>query len=319
MNIEPGTGRVWISNLGAGTVTVVGGRSDTPIATIHTGKGAAEVAFDRGRAYVANSFAGTVTVVSTRTLKVLRTIHTGLEYTQSVAIDQKARKLYVASYRTAVLVYNLRTGALVKRINGDDVNFVAADQATHRIYVSNYNDATLSVINTASDKITRTIPVGHPAEPTGCYEEEKCVVNPSGPDGIAIDERTNRLYVDNVIDGNIAVVSGRSGKVVKTIRTRPGEFWPTLDEAANRVYSGNYAEATVTVLDGRKGGSLGTFKAGKPFAPRGCFSHQASCKSYGSGVGAIAYDPVNGRLYVPQLAEHKVQVFVVNKTPRSVR
>ena len=309
VNIEPYTGRAWVSNLFNNTVTVLDSRTDAPIATIPAGEGPAEVAFDGGMAYVADSFGGTVTVIDARSLKVVRTIYTGHTYTQSVAIDHLAQKLYVASYQSAVLVYSLRTGALLNTLPGDDVNFLTADQRTHRVYVSNYNDALLQVIDTATDTVVQTIAVGHPAEPDDCYETNTCIVNPSGPDGIGVNERLNRIYVDNVVDGTTVVLDARTGSIVRTIPAQPGEFWPAVDESADVVYSSNYAEGTVTVLDGWTGSVKKVLSVGEPFMPVGCFSEQESCTGFGSGVSALAFDPANGRLYVPELATDQVQVF----------
>ena len=254
-------------------------------------------------------------MVDTRTFKVLRTIQTGHPYTQSVAVDHLARKLYVASYQSAVLVYDLRTGALLKTLPGDDVNFLTINNSTHRVYVTNYNDTLLQVIDTAKDAIVATIPVGHAAEPDGCYETNSCVVNPSGPDGVAVNERTNRIYVANVIEGAIVVVDGRTGTVQKTIKAKPGQFWPAVDEETDTVYSSNFAESTVTVLDGATNAIRKVMLVGEAFMPVGCFSDQATCTGFGSGTSALAFNPETDRLYVPNYSANQVLVFSTGQSP----
>ena len=308
VDVDPLTGRVYVANYGDNTVAVLDGRSDKTIATIPVGAGPGGIVFDRGRVFVANSFDGTISVINAWTNKVVKTIDTGTIYTQQLAVNHHLRKLYVAVYRAPVLVYDLDTLNQIGTIPGDDTNFIAINEHTNTVYVDNYDDATLEVVDSSTDQIVHTISVGPAAFPDDCYETDSCTVNPAGPDGIAVNTLTNRVYVNNVITGTLVTVDGHTNQVISTVQQLPGQFWSAVDEATNRVYSTNFAESTVSVLDGRTNTVLGTIKIGDGFSPEGCFTDQSTCTSFGASSSSLAFSPFTGKIYVPNFGINTVTV-----------
>jgi len=83
----------------------------------------------------------------------------------------------------------------------------------------------------AACRVAATIPVG------------------SAPAGIAVDWKTNRIYVANRGDGTVSVINGQTNAVVATIPVglRPGGV--TVNWRINRAYVAN-AGGTVSVLAG---------------------------------------------------------------------
>jgi len=69
------------------------------------------------------------------------------------------------------------------------------------------------------------------------------------PAGIAVDWKTNRIYVANRGDGTVSVINGQTNAVVATIPVglRPGGV--TVNWRINRAYVAN-AGGTVSVLAG---------------------------------------------------------------------
>ena len=315
VDIDPLTGRVYVANYGNNTVSVLDGWTDRTIATIPVGAGPGGIVFDRGRVFVANSFDGTISVINARTNKVIKTIDTGTIFSQQLAVNHHLRKLYVAVYQAPVLVYDLDRLVQIGSIPGDDTNFIAVNERTNTVYVTNYNDATLNVIDSRTDRIVHTIPVGPAAFPDGCYETDTCTIDPAGPDGIAVNTQTNRVYVNNVITGTLVVVDGRTNTVLATVQQLPGQFWSAVDEATNRVYSTNFAESTLSVLDGRTNTILGTIKIGGGFSPQGCFTDQSTCTSFGASSSSLAFSPLTGKIYVPNFGINTVTVLSTRPGP----
>ncbi len=77
---------------------------------------------------------------------------------------------------------------------GNDPRGLAVSSDGSRIYVSNYASNTVSVIDTATNKVVSPITVGH------------------GPVGMAVNG--NRLYVANRVDDTVKVIDTTTNKVV---------------------------------------------------------------------------------------------------------
>src|SRR6476620_9675711 len=84
--------------------------------------------------------------------------------------------------------------------------FIANGAITHaqvRAYVTNFCNGTVSVIETSTNTVIATIPVG------------------STPDTPALTPDGSRLYVSNRGDGTVAVVDTATNTVVSTIPVAP--------------------------------------------------------------------------------------------------
>jgi YVTN family beta-propeller protein len=110
-------------------------------------------------------------------------------------------------------------------------------------YVTNVNDNTVSVIDTASNSVVATIPVG------------------GFPDGVATTPDGIRAYVTNAFDSTVSVIDTASNKVIATIPvgsapagvaitpdgTRPIEHDDHRHQSL--AYVANEADNTVSVID----------------------------------------------------------------------
>jgi len=94
----------------------------------------------------------------------------------------------------------------------------------------------------------------------------------------ALDARTGRLYVPNLVDDTLAVLDAATGRVqrVLSIGHQPDEV--AVDDRAGRVFVGSTADWTLTTLDTRTNRTLST----QPFAA-------------GDLPGQLALDPQGGR------------------------
>src|ERR1700694_1225877 len=106
---------------------------------------------------------------------------------------------------------------------------VAINPSTHKAYAVDERDGTVVVMNSAGT--TRTVKVG------------------ANPIALAIDRKTNKIYVANTGGGSISVIDGVSDDVVATI---PGEAHPyaiAVNDITGTVYVTNTYSDAVTVID----------------------------------------------------------------------
>jgi YVTN family beta-propeller protein len=76
---------------------------------------------------------------------------------------------------------------------------VAVDQATDTVYVANLGDDTVSVIDGATCNASVT---------SGCGQSPPAVSVGEGPDGIAVNQATDTIYVANSGDNTVSVIDG---------------------------------------------------------------------------------------------------------------
>lgn len=89
---------------------------------------------------------------------------------------------------------------------------------THDIYVTNFGSNTVSVINSASDKVITTIHVG------------------TNPIGVAFNPKNNYVYVTNTNSGSVSVIDSFSNKFVKNISVGPRPYLLAYDPANANMY-----------------------------------------------------------------------------------
>jgi len=131
---------------------------------------------------------------------------------------------------------------------------IAVDQATNTIYVANTGDATVSVINGATCKVTSK---------SGCRPVGTVRVG-TDPADVSVDPATNTIYVANTYDhtsaetGTVSVVNGTtcdathiSGCTSQIALQVPVGIDPisvAFDQVAKTVYVTNWKDQTVSVI-----------------------------------------------------------------------
>ena len=120
-------------------------------------------------------------------------------------------------------------------------------QAQTRAYVTNGGDNTVSVIDTATNTVVATIPVGQ------------------FPFGVAITPDGTRAYVPNAGDNTVSVINTATNTVVATVPVGGGPFGVAITPAP---------QAPQSKEECKHGGYL---KFGPPAGP---FKNQGQCVSY---------------------------------------
>jgi YVTN family beta-propeller protein len=71
------------------------------------------------------------------------------------------------------------------------------------------------------------------------------------PQQIAINAKTNRIYVVNTHADSVSVIDGRTNAVTATVPAGDGPWAVAVDPVADMVYVANRLSDVVTVIDGR--------------------------------------------------------------------
>ena len=98
-------------------------------------------------------------------------------------------------------------------------------------YISNINSHNVSVIDTASNTVIATIPVGF------------------GPSGVALNESGTKVYVANSISGSVSVIDTASNTVIQAITVGQSPQGVAVNPSGSRVYVANQLSDTVSVID----------------------------------------------------------------------
>jgi YVTN family beta-propeller protein len=131
---------------------------------------------------------------------------------------------------------------------------VAVNPSTDTVYVLNQGGpATVSVIDGATCNARVTF---------GCGKTPPTVTvgNGSGPEGLAVNQATNTVYVVNTGDNTVSVIDGATcnGKVTSGCGQTPAHVdvgrqvfgFVAVDRATDLVYVSNYLDDTVSVING---------------------------------------------------------------------
>jgi YVTN family beta-propeller protein len=70
------------------------------------------------------------------------------------------------------------------------------------------------------------------------------------PQAIAVNPKTNRIYVANTHSKNVTVIDGATHSVVAVVPAGDGPYSVAVNEATNKIYVANRLSDKVTVIDG---------------------------------------------------------------------
>ncbi len=195
---------------------------------------------------------------------------------------------------------------------------VAFDQANGNLYVTNNKTNTVSVINVASNKLVKTIPVG------------------LAPAAVVLDPVNGHLFVTNNDSDSISVIDGASNSVLKTITV--GGVHPdgmAFDSANNCLYVADHGTVSgggnaISVVNATS--NIDLLEINGIYHPTGVAFDPANGQVYvtnggvsvlvvnpatnkitsqiqvGNNPEGIAYDPTNGNLYVANTLSGTVSV-----------
>jgi YVTN family beta-propeller protein len=173
------------------------------------------------------------------------------------------------------------------------------DSSDGDVYVTNQGSNTVSIINSTSNTVVKTLNVG------------------TSPNFLVYDTAHQYVYVANSNTGNVSIIQGTG--LVQTLSVGSTPQGPIYDALNERVYVPNQGSNTVTVLNGtsvvKASIPVGTSPAqgafdmatGTVYVVNGgssnvsvinVSSNTATSISVGSSPHSASYDPGNGQVYV---------------------
>src|SRR5258708_27370048 len=148
----------------------------------------------------------------------------------SLAIDRAVNKIYAANTGSGnISVIDGVSDAVVKTIPGEAHPYaIAVNEATGTVYVTNTYSNAVTVIDVRTDK-------AHP-------------LNVGGADGVAIDSRTNVIFLTHYEDPEIRIVDAATGAVRK-VAVGPHIWGIVFDEGSDSLYLAHTGTAEVVSLN----------------------------------------------------------------------
>jgi YVTN family beta-propeller protein len=114
---------------------------------------------------------------------------------------------------------------------------------------------------------------------------------------LAVDKKTNRIFVSNQADDTVSVIDGATNKVLRTVRVGHYPNGVAVDFTTNTIYVANLTGGTLSIIDGTK--------------------FTTSTLRLGSSPAKVAVNPSTHRVYVT-LEDQLGFLKVVNGTKRKV-
>ncbi len=220
-NDPPPSARVYVTNEGAGTLTVINADTQSVITTALLGKRPRGIAVspDQKSLYVALSGsppagpgvdektlpppdrgADGIGEVDADTYQIKRIIHSGTDPEQ-IAISNDGTRLYVANEDAAQLsVVDLKTGNVIAAVKiGEEPEGVTLRPDGKIVYVTSEADGAVFAVDTVTNQLLKRIEVGHRAR------------------AIAFLPDSSRAYVTLENDGAIAVIDSLKHEFLQLI------------------------------------------------------------------------------------------------------
>ena len=296
--LNPRNGTVYVASNGSKTVSVINGRTNKVVSTIHIGERSGlaprwlALSPKTGDLYITNDPGnqhadGTVTVLSGRTSRLIATVGVGHDPGQGV-VSPVTGDVYVASQGPTgagtVTVFSGQTGRAIATVGvGHHPYQMAVSPQTGEVYVPNQSDGTVSVISGQTNKVTATIAIDpRNSNPTNDFD----------PYEVAVSPVTGEVYIVSIgyHTGNMeTVLAGKDHKVIATLANGGyGTGAIVISPLTGVVYVADDVENTETVISGQTNELTN-------------FIHLAA----GSGVDTGAISPLTGDLYAPGNIKHE--------------
>jgi len=205
---------IYVPNMGMNTLTVISGSSGAVVANVPLGQQPIAAAFNpvTNVVYVSTTGTGTgsgaIAEIDASSNTLIATIPVG--YAVFIAVNPVTNLVYFSNSQWTVSVLDGSTNQIVGTITTGSqccIEGIAVDDTTNRIYVTQQvlghgNVNQLAVINGSTNKAV-SFPV------TGSSSVAAPVV----------DSTLNRVYIPDSTNSGLYVISGSTGKIIKTVLT----------------------------------------------------------------------------------------------------
>jgi YVTN family beta-propeller protein len=253
IGVDPDNDRVYVSNQGSNSVSVIDGHTNRVIATIGVGLRPIGVGVvpATSTVYIANSGTGkapgTVSVISTITNKVEKSVAVGYS-PFDIGVNTISHTVYVGNgggngpstgYAGTVSVIRGTNVDATVNVEGSPSG-IGVDSLTNNVYVANSDQeegsSDVAVINGASRLVTQI------------------ALQAANPQGVAVDQATHAVFVGNSYQsgsvGSLSVINGATDAEIAAVTIGANPWGVSVDPTTDRVYLANdTSPGTVSMLD----------------------------------------------------------------------
>jgi YVTN family beta-propeller protein len=195
----------YITNYADGTVSVIDTATNTVTATVPVGIQPYGVGINPNgtKVYVANSGEltndgdHTVSIIDTSNNTVTATVNVG-KYPKGVVVSPDGTKVYVTD-ADGVSVIDTATNTVTAIVHVSGLAGITVTPDGTKVYAANWASNDVSVINTTTDNVTATVPVG------------------SNPFAIAVNPDGTKAYVTNYASNTVSVIDTATDTVIATV------------------------------------------------------------------------------------------------------
>jgi len=219
--VNPVTNRVYVTNNGDTTVSVIDGSTNKVVATVTVGlsPNGIDVDLETNTVYVANYNANSLTVIdgAANTVKAtIMALFQGSSYPWGVTVNSSTHKIFVSnSIGSEVAIIDGTKNSLTRVQVGRCPLGSALNSSKNLIYVANGCSGTISVLDGASGTVTNTFTLPNGAEPAA----------------VAFDPVLDRLFVADSRNSVVYVLDASSGSLLNTITGGAQRFGEPSDVA----------------------------------------------------------------------------------------
>ena len=220
----------------------------------------------------------------------IRKVHLDAEEIQTVPYDrwnvsalaaypEAGRLLAVQTYlneppfnQGGLSLFDAQTEFPIKTIplgpSSDSPGAAAVNAATGKAYVVLYATRAVQVVDLASGKTLKKIPVGH------------------FPKAVAVNPNLNRIFVANYGSNSLSVIDGAADSVIASIPVGASPRAVAVKKRGARVYVANSGDGTITVIDGKSLAVVAVLRSGG--YPVDLFADEASDRIYAADASSAA-------------------------------
>jgi YVTN family beta-propeller protein len=283
---NPASQKVYVVDTSRDSISVIPATSQTS-QTINVGRAPIAIAVNTvtGRVYVANHDSGSVSVIDGKSDQVIATIPVDkLPY--ALAVDERTDQVFVSSvYSNELKIINGADNS-VSSLKAISADAMLINTEAGVLYLMSYESSSLTVLNIPK-RTFNTLPIGqmhlwamarNPA--TGNlyvtrighadlvkYDEKShmstVIKTGNYPCAIALNRRTNKVYVVNYADETVTVIDGEGDRVLATLKVGDHPQAIAINESVDEAYVANVHGDSITVIDGSKNVVTRTVRAGK--------------------------------------------------------
>lgn len=325
-------GDLFVTNWYSGNITEINGSSNVVVRSFSGFQDPYGIAYDpdNGYLYFSELYLGNITVVNATSGANVTAVHIGMAtYPYGIAYDSSNREIYVTdNYNNTVSIIDATTNLLVDTlIIGYGLNAyptgVIYDAGNQEIYVTNVGLVNVTVINGSTNLVTNTITVGQ------------------FPQDGAYDPVNHAIFVTNYASDNVSVISDRTNTVTRSIAVgiqpyglsenpQNGTVYASATDA-NIVAEINSSSPHVVTNLSMGWDPLGGQPFGIAYVPtlgdlfvthygdltsgnylldvNGTTGKVNSTIPVGLGPRSVAYDSVNGLLYVANAGSNNLTIY----------